>query len=117
MPLERLGRLVGVERRFASPRVADERSSSRPSLPSTLPHRLMVFRFSVAATAGLLASAVNLVDGGPGAPLRFFLRHAALLVSLLDVLGLSFLPQRVLVLASAWHVDLRRSRTQVRCRV
>src|SRR5690606_2786947 len=56
-----------------------------------------------AGAAGLLAAALVLVDGGPGAAFGLFLLHAALLVAFLDVLGLAFLLRRVFGLVALRH--------------
>src|SRR5437773_9863545 len=58
---------------------------------------------AAAARATLGAAAIHLVDGGPGAPFGLALRHAALLVTLLDVARLSLLFLAVLCFRSAWH--------------
>src|SRR5262249_34869215 len=68
------------------------------ALLSAAPHRLVVLGLAVSAAARLLAAAVDGVDGRPGAPLRLVLRDPALLVALLDVLGLALLLVRVLAL-------------------
>src|SRR5262245_60916606 len=58
-----------------------------------------------AARPAFLAAAGHGVDGGPGAPLGFLLRHAAMLIALFDVLGLAFLLTGVFCLRSARHVS------------
>ena len=66
-----------------------------------------------APAAALLAAFVRLVNCGPGAPLRFLLAGAALFVALLDVLCLSFLLRRVLLLTSSCHVTASLCQTQL----
>ena len=61
---------------------------------SALSGRGMVFRLAAAA-ATLLAAASLLVHGSPCTPLGFALGYAAMLVPLLNMLGLSFLLVRI----------------------
>jgi len=70
---------------------------------TALPHRLVVLGLPVPAAAGFFPTAMNLVDRRPGSPLGFVLRHAALLVTFLYVLGLSFFLVCVFRFVSAWH--------------
>ena len=56
--------------------------------------------------AGPVSSAGLLVDRRPGAALRLLVRHAALLVSLGDVVGLAALLRRVRRPVSTWHLHL-----------
>jgi len=81
-----------------------------------------------ATTAGLLAAARFFVDGGPGATLALLGGHAALLVTLSDVLGLAFLligVRRLIALrheaptfhqANAWALSVR-DETQSVCHI
>src|SRR5262249_55096709 len=63
--------------------------------------------------ARLVAAAGFLVDGRPGAALRFLLGHAVLLVTLGDVLGLAFLLVGVLRFIPACHGCTLLKRTLV----
>src|ERR1051325_11417390 len=62
---------------------------------SALSHGLMIFGFAVSAAARFLTTMMNRVHGGPGATLGLFFRHAAVFVTFLDVLCLTFLFVRV----------------------
>jgi len=75
-------------------------------LLTAFPHRLVVLRLSVTTAARFFPTAVNLVDCRPGSALGFLVRHASLFVTLLYVLGLSFLFVGVLRFVSAWHLFL-----------
>src|SRR5437764_4989761 len=72
------------------------------ALLATLLRGRLVLLLAAARTA-LLAATRRLVDRGPRATLGLLLRRAALLVALLDVLGLSLLLRRVTALVSLWH--------------
>src|SRR5688500_16459050 len=56
-----------------------------------------------AARAGFFATTIILVDGSPGAPLCFLLRHTFLLITFLDMVGLAFLLVRIGGLITSWH--------------
>jgi hypothetical protein len=55
------------------------------------------------ARARLLASARHRVNGGPGAALGFLGTNAPLLVTFLDMLGLTLLLARIAGFAASWH--------------
>src|SRR3984885_1444907 len=63
----------------------------------------MASRFSSARAAGLLSTAVVLVDRGPGATFGLLLRNAAALVALLDMLRFPVLLVGVFRLVSPRH--------------
>src|SRR5438094_5564082 len=65
----------------------------------------VVSLFPSPRSTSLLATTRLFVHGGPGAPLRLFAAHAAVLVALLDVLLHSLLLIRVLRFVTAWHSD------------
>jgi hypothetical protein len=73
------------------------------TVAAALAHRLVVFGLAVTAAAGLLAAAVDLVDGCPGAPFSFVGGEAAFLVAFLDMLSLAFLVVGVFALVAARH--------------
>src|SRR5690349_3595308 len=54
-------------------------------------------------TSALLAALIGLVNGGPGAALRFFLTGAALLVAFFNVFCFAFLLARIFGFASSCH--------------
>src|SRR5678816_3553510 len=70
---------------------------------AALPHWLVILRFPISSTTGLLAATVDLVHGRPGAPLCFVLRYAAVFVALLNVLGLPLFLVCVFGFVPAWH--------------
>jgi hypothetical protein len=70
----------------------------------------VVLRFAVPSSAGLFAAAVDLVNGRPGSSLRLVRRHAALLVTFLDVLGLPLFLVCVFGFVTAWHRILLKAR-------
>src|SRR3954469_11924327 len=78
-----------------------------------------------AAGAGLVAAAAFLVHGRPGAAFGLFLRHAAILIALLDMLGLALLLVSVTALVAAGHGILhflaphthQAPRTTAKCRI
>ena len=72
-------------------------------------------RFLAPARAAFFAALVFLVDGRPGAALRFLLRDATLFVALLDMLRLPLLFARVTGLISSWHMCLFLSYRLKRC--
>src|SRR5262245_51174457 len=74
----------------------------RPAQPPALLRRGRVQPLA-APGARLLAAARGHVHRGPGPALGLFLRHAAILVPLLDMLGHSLLLLGVGALVSAWH--------------
>ena len=69
----------------------------------------MVFCLAAAA-ATLLAAAGLLVHGSPCTALGFALGNAAMLIPLLDMLGLSFLLVRISGFVTAWHRILLKAR-------
>ena len=54
-------------------------------------------------SAGLIATAVVLINGRPSPALRFFLVDAALLVTLCDMIGFAFLFVGIFGFVAAWH--------------
>jgi hypothetical protein len=66
----------------------------------------MVFRFSVSPAAGLFAAFVDLVDGRPGPAFGLAAREAALLITFLDVLGLTFFLVGIFRFVAAGHENL-----------
>src|SRR6476659_1514175 len=99
VPLPRGGALPG--------RARAGRGRTRGRGPTTLLAaflRRLLARLLAASGAALLpAAARDGVLGGPGPALGFLLRHAALLVALLDMLLLPLLLGRVLALVTAGH--------------
>src|SRR3569623_939955 len=75
------------------------------AVAATLARRGMVFLVA-AARAGLLAAAALLVDRRPGAALGLLLRDAAVLIALLDMLGLALLLVGVAAHVAARHGTL-----------
>jgi hypothetical protein len=67
------------------------------------PHRFMVFRPAITATAWLLAAMMGFVHSRPGSALRFFLRNTALFVALFNMLSLALLFFGILALIAPWH--------------
>src|SRR5690606_31671783 len=61
--------------------------------------------------AGLLAAAIVLVDGGPGAALGLLVGNAAILVAFLDMLGLALLLVGIGTLVALGHVGLLKKKT------
>ena len=72
---------------------------------ATLAARGMRFLFT-SAGAALFAAAGFFINGGPGAPLCFLGRSAALFVTFLDVFRFAFLFVRVAGFAAAGHKKL-----------
>src|SRR6185436_8995238 len=81
------------------------RRSGPSADPPALARRRVAFLLA-AARAALLAAAALLVDGRPGAPLGFLVRHAGGLVALGDVIGLAVLLIGVLGFAAPGPADL-----------
>src|SRR5437762_8360741 len=74
------------------------------AFPPALSHRFMIFRLVVAAAARLFTALVDFVDGRPSAPFSFVLRHAALFITLFDMIGLPLLFTCVLLFIPSWHI-------------
>src|SRR5258705_731813 len=85
MPKSEHIRISDFELRLTSPSRA-----GATAFASTLARRTLVHGSTAAGTA-LLASPGHFVDRRPGAPLRFLLAGAAMLVPFFDMFGLTFL--------------------------
>jgi hypothetical protein len=94
----RPGRFLGCGR----PGGGSARRRSRAAYSPTFFGGALIHRFSAPRTA-LLTAAGHLIDRRPGAPLRFILRNATLLIPLFNMLGLPFLFFRIFGFFSPRH--------------
>src|SRR5690606_33452134 len=79
------------------------RGRGRAAFPAPLMRRGMSGGFAATGASRLLAAAVVLVHGGPGAPLGLVLGYAALLIPLSDMIGLALLLAGIFGFFAAWH--------------
>jgi hypothetical protein len=85
----------------------DEKDGLSPAaFFAALSHWLVVFGLAVTAPAGLLAAAMNGVNGCPGAPFSLVFGYAAFFVSFLNVLSLPLLLVRVFVFVTSRHFSV-----------
>src|ERR1035438_5820303 len=115
VPGPRLGRLPCGGRLGRCGTCRRSRAPARPANPAALPRRSLVHFLATAGASRLFSAARHFIDGCPGAARCFLCRHAAALVTFLDVPSLPLLLFGVFGFVASWHfVSCADPRTRAR---